>query len=88
MAKTVIVLGDKTDHGGVVTTACSGFKSQGSLVACEGDTVVCPQHDTTVIGHAQGAYITGSQRMYKYLISVTYVGKELNALSMDFAQQG
>ncbi|TQI79676.1 putative Zn-binding protein involved in type VI secretion [Serratia fonticola] len=60
MTKPIIVLGDKTDHGGVVTTACSGFKSQGSLVACEGDTVVCPQHGTTVIiGHAQGFSVGG-----------------------------
>ncbi|HHQ4306440.1 PAAR domain-containing protein [Serratia fonticola] len=60
MAKPVIVLGDKTDHGGTVTTACSGFKNQGALVACEGDTVVCPQHGTTVIvGHAQGFSVGG-----------------------------
>ncbi|AFI89813.1 PAAR domain-containing protein [Pectobacterium parmentieri] len=60
MSKPLIVLGDKTDHGGVVTTACSGFKNQGAIVACAGDTVVCPQHGTTVIvGHAQGFSING-----------------------------
>ncbi|WP_196062027.1 MULTISPECIES: PAAR domain-containing protein [unclassified Serratia (in: enterobacteria)] len=60
MSKPLIVLGDKTDHGGVVTTACSGFKNQGAMVACEGDTVVCPQHGSTVIvGHAQGFSVSG-----------------------------
>ncbi|WP_411703666.1 PAAR domain-containing protein [Edaphovirga cremea] len=60
MAKPLIVLGDKTDHGGVVTTACSGFENDGAMVACEGDTVVCPQHGATVIvGHAQGFSVSG-----------------------------
>ncbi|WP_058910189.1 PAAR domain-containing protein [Entomohabitans teleogrylli] len=60
MAKPLIVLGDKTDHGGVVITACSGLKSQGLMVACEGDSVVCPKHGATVIvGHGSGFSVDG-----------------------------
>ena len=60
MSKPLIVLGDKTDHGGVVTTACSGFENYGAMVACEGDNVMCPQHGSTVIvGHAQGFSVDG-----------------------------
>ncbi|PSH19019.1 hypothetical protein B7R74_13895 [Yersinia pseudotuberculosis] len=60
MAKPLIVLGDNTDHGGIVTTACSGLENQGARVACEGDTVMCPQHGTTVIvGHGEGFSVNG-----------------------------
>lgn len=60
MPKPLIVLGDKTDHGGVVTTANSGLKNQGVFVACEGDTVICPQHGTTaIVGHAQSFRVGG-----------------------------
>ncbi len=39
----VVRLGDKTSHGGVVTSACDSFKVMGIAVALEGDMASCPK---------------------------------------------
>lgn len=39
----VVRLGDKTSHGGQVTTASSSFKVNGKCVALDGDMTDCPQ---------------------------------------------
>ena len=44
MTKPLIVIGDKTDHGGVVLTGSSFTLVDGKPVACVGDTVSCPLH--------------------------------------------
>lgn len=41
--KGVIVVGDSTSHGGSVLTGQQNFRINGKPVACEGDTVSCPQ---------------------------------------------
>ncbi|KAF1022026.1 MAG: putative deoxyribonuclease RhsB [Paracidovorax wautersii] len=59
MTRPLIVVGDKTDHGGVVLTGSASTLIDGKPVACVGDTVSCPQRGhggTTVI-------VTGSAGM-------------------------
>ncbi|UYZ85556.1 PAAR domain-containing protein [Entomomonas sp. E2T0] len=43
--KPVILLGDRTDHGGKVITGLSGCEYKGQPVACVGDLVDCPKCD-------------------------------------------
>lgn len=52
MARPFILLGDKTDHGGVVITASGNTSTNGKGIACVGDRVTCPRSGhggTTVI---------------------------------------
>ena len=59
MTRPLIVVGDKTDHGGVVLTGSAVTLIDGKPVACVGDTVSCPlagHGGTTVI-------VTGSSGM-------------------------
>ncbi|MFP4592613.1 PAAR domain-containing protein [uncultured Ralstonia sp.] len=52
MTRPFILLGDKTDHGGVVISASGNTSTGGKGVACVGDKVTCPQQGhggTTVI---------------------------------------
>ncbi|GHA82114.1 PAAR domain-containing protein [Cognatilysobacter bugurensis] len=43
MSKPIIVLGDKTDHGGVVVTGAPASDIDGKPIARQGDQVTCPQ---------------------------------------------
>lgn len=47
--KGVIVLGDKTTHGGMVISAQSTYTIRGKPVACVGDKIACPLHGINVI---------------------------------------
>ncbi len=52
MTRPFILLGDKTDHGGVVISAAGNTITNGKGVACVGDRVTCPRSGhggTTVI---------------------------------------
>lgn len=52
MTRPLIVLGDKTDHGGVVLAGSVVTLVDGKPVACVGDPVSCPRRGhggTTVI---------------------------------------
>jgi uncharacterized Zn-binding protein involved in type VI secretion len=52
MSQPLIVLGDKTDHGGVVIEASKFSDSGGKGIARVGDKVTCPKRghgETTVI---------------------------------------
>lgn len=42
MSKPIIVLGDKTDHGGVVVTGAPVSDVDGKPIARVGDQVTCP----------------------------------------------
>ena len=42
MTKPLIVVGDKTDHGGAVLTGSGVTLIDGKSVACVGDSVSCP----------------------------------------------
>jgi uncharacterized Zn-binding protein involved in type VI secretion len=43
-ARTIIVVGDRTDHGGVVLSGATESTIDGQPTARLGDTVSCPQH--------------------------------------------
>lgn len=51
MGRPIIVVGDKTDHGGTVVQGSSTTTINGVPVARVGDTVTCPKrnHGSTVI---------------------------------------
>lgn len=51
MGRPFIVLGDTTNHGGVVTSASGSTDTHGRRIARVGDTVSCPRryHGQTVI---------------------------------------
>lgn len=59
----VIVLGDKTTHGGEVSTACGTVSYKGKRVACVGDQVICPKCSGThtIISGAPPAFAMGMQ---------------------------
>ena len=52
MSRPFIVIGDKTDHGGVVIQGSAASDAAGKAIARVGDKVTCPQRGhggTTVI---------------------------------------
>ena len=51
MGRPFIVIGDQTDHGGLVVGAAGTTDTHGKRIARVGDQVTCPKkgHDTTVI---------------------------------------
>lgn len=51
MSRPFIVIGDRTDHGGVVVGATMTTETHGKRLARVGDQVTCPKkgHGTTVI---------------------------------------
>ncbi|MDF7628800.1 PAAR domain-containing protein [Erwiniaceae bacterium L1_55_4] len=55
MAKGVILLGDKTSHGGQVISASSTMIVNGKKVALIGDEVSCPQS-----GHGVNKIVEGA----------------------------
>lgn len=55
MSKGVVLLGDKTTHGGAVISASSTMIVNGKNVALIGDKISCP-----IIGHGINAIIEGS----------------------------
>lgn len=58
MSKGLVVLGDKTSHGGKVLSASSNITVDGKTVAVVGDMVNCP-----MIGHGTNPIVEGmSQR--------------------------
>lgn len=54
MSKNIILLGDKTSHGGTVITATSDIIINGKKAALVGDKVDCPKK-----GHGINAIIDG-----------------------------
>ncbi|WP_133493224.1 PAAR domain-containing protein [Alcanivorax sp. 24] len=49
MSRPIIVLGDKTDHGGTVISASTTMDIDGKGVARVGDKVICPKHGPSPI---------------------------------------
>ena len=58
MAGALIRLGDKTSHGGAVTTASTVSDSGGVPIARVGDSVSCPR-----AGHSPCTIVTGDPTM-------------------------
>ena len=67
--RPLIVLGDKTDHGGVVITASTNTFSNERPVARVGDSVTCPLR-----GHGVTTIVSGSPAMHIDGISVARHG--------------
>lgn len=63
MARPFILLGDKTDHGGVVVSASETSDCYGRGIARVGDQVTCPRkghgHVTTIVTGDSTALIDG-----------------------------
>jgi uncharacterized Zn-binding protein involved in type VI secretion len=69
MNKPLIVVGDKTDHGGVVLTGSSITLIDGKPVACVGDTVSCPRKGhggTTVIATGSSGMAIDSRMVARH----------------------
>lgn len=49
MARPIIVIGDRIDHGGTVVSGASATDIAGAAVARVGDRVVCERHGPTTI---------------------------------------
>ncbi|QEW33882.1 PAAR domain-containing protein [Erwinia billingiae] len=54
MSKGLVLLGDKTTHGGQVISASSNISVNGKTVAVVGDRVSCP-----VLGHGTNQIVEG-----------------------------
>lgn len=65
MNKGIIVLGDKTSHGGRVITATSDFIINGVKAAQVGDFVDCPKngHGINKITEGHDAFFCGEQKV-------------------------
>jgi uncharacterized Zn-binding protein involved in type VI secretion len=64
MSRPIIVVGDKTDHGGVVIQGAAGTDAAGVLIARIGDQVTCPKRGhggTTVIVSGDPSFIIDGQ---------------------------
>lgn len=64
MSKPFIVVGDKTDHGGVVIAGSPVTDAAGKAIARVGDKVSCPRHghgDTTVIASGDPTCVIDGQ---------------------------
>jgi uncharacterized Zn-binding protein involved in type VI secretion len=63
MSKPFIVVGDKTDHGGVVIAGSPVTDAAGKLIARVGDQVSCPRHGhgrvTTIVSGDPTCMIDG-----------------------------
>lgn len=55
--KLVIVLGDRTSHGGTVITGDAALEISDKPAACLGDKVCCPLHGDTQIVEGFHAFI-------------------------------
>lgn len=64
MSRPFIVIGDKTDHGGVVITASGASDCNGKGIARIGDKVTCPRNGhggvTVIVTGDATAMIDGS----------------------------
>lgn len=65
MARKIIVLGDSTDHGGVVISGSPQHTVDGKPIARMGDKVACPQLYPNKSPHGVNPIVEGDP---KYLI--------------------
>ncbi len=69
MSRPVIVVGDKTDHGGEVIQGAVGTDAAGKLVARVGDKVTCPKRGhggTTVIASGDASFTIDGQPVARH----------------------
>ena len=75
----MIRLGDKTDHGGTVTSACSGTRVMGRDAALSGDTTFCPKCKGNFPIKSDGAGAKHQGLAYAYANDSTACGAKLIA---------
>lgn len=63
MGRTVILVGDPTDHGGVVISGSSAHKVNGKPIARLGDKVDCPAKYPGGKPHGVNAIVEGEPAM-------------------------
>lgn len=73
----VIRLGDKTDHGGKVSSASSGTSVMGVVAALAGDMTVCPKCKGSFPIQPDGAGARQQGRAYAYDGDKTACGARL-----------
>ncbi|WP_308921833.1 PAAR domain-containing protein [Janthinobacterium sp. J1-1] len=73
----VIRLGDKTDHGGKVSSASSGTSVMGVVAALAGDMTVCPKCKGSFPIQPDGAGARHQGRAYAYDGDKTACGARL-----------
>jgi len=61
MGRQVIVLGDPTDHGGVVISASTNHDIDGKGIARKGDMVNCPQKYPGGVPHGVNPIVEGEE---------------------------
>lgn len=59
MARKIVTVGDKTDHGGNVISGSPSHKINGRAIARKGDMVSCPQFYPGGKPHGVNKIITG-----------------------------
>lgn len=77
--RRVIRLGDKTDHGGNVTSVSSGTIVMGREAAIEGDMTSCPKCKGQFPIETDGAGARHQGKPYAYDNYVTACGAKLSA---------
>jgi uncharacterized Zn-binding protein involved in type VI secretion len=70
-------MGDKTDHGGTVTSASSGTTVMGKTAALDGDMTVCPRCKGQFAIKPDGSGAKNRGRSYAYHNDVTACGARL-----------
>ena len=73
----MICLGDKSDHGGTVSSASSGTNVMGVTAALTGDMTVCPKCKGSFPIQAVGAGARHQGRAYAYDGDQTACGAKL-----------
>ena len=69
MTKPLIIVGDPTDHGGVVLAGSAVTLVDGKPVACVGDGVSCPQRGhggTTVIATGSSGMVIDGRMVARH----------------------
>ena len=77
--KYVIVIGDRSTHGGVVTSGNAILEVSGKAVACVGDTVDCPLHGETRIIQGFPRAVIGEDQYLAYDGCLTSCGAQVQA---------
>jgi len=77
--RSVIRMGDKTNHGGTVIGASSETRVMGIIAALEGDLSYCPQCKGNFAIKTDGGGARHHGRPYAYEGDVTECGAKLSA---------
>lgn len=83
MMAGVVRLGDSISHGGVVTTASSNLKANGSFVARVDDLVSCTEHGTNAIVSTPQSTVLNGGKLIAVVGAVCACGSVITGGSPD-----